>query len=71
MPSPGDLELAIYRVRSAELIVLRQRKILLAMSRRGNPTKMAEDLLETYERILADYRAHLASLLRGEPSGPF
>lgn len=66
----GDIDLAIQRVRRAEIIVLRQKRTLLAMARRGDPTEMAEDLLDTYERILRDYRAHLALLL-GEPPGSF
>jgi hypothetical protein len=71
MPVHGDIEMGRERVRQAELLVLRQRKILLKMSRRGDATGMAEDLLETYERILADYRIHLALLLDKRPQAPF
>lgn len=67
----AEIELATYRVRKAEIIVLRQRKILLQMTRRGDPTEMAEDLLETYERILSDYRVHLDRLLGKEPPETF
>jgi hypothetical protein len=62
----ADIELATFRVRRAEIIVLRQKKILLQMARRGDPTEMAEDLLATYERILGDYRVHLDRLLSKE-----
>jgi hypothetical protein len=37
------------------LLVLRQRKTQFEISRRGVAAGMAEDLVETYERILADY----------------
>jgi len=71
MPMSADIELATYRVRKTEIIVLRQRKIVLQMTRRGDPTGMAEDLLESYERILSDYRTHLTRLLSKEPPDPF
>jgi hypothetical protein len=71
MPSYDDIDTVISRLRIAEKVVLRQRQVLLALARRGHPTAIAEDLLETYEDILMDYRVHLAFLLKGEPSGSF
>lgn len=63
----AEIEMATSRVRKAEAVVLRQRKILLQITHRGDSTEMAEDLLDTYERILSDYRVHLDRLLRKEP----
>ncbi len=67
----GDIELARYRIYRAEIIVLRQRKLLLDAARRGGPVTMAEELLETYEQILTDYRARLQRLVDRDPSDPF
>jgi hypothetical protein len=54
----ADLSLATRHVANGERHVISQRRILAELTKRGRPTRLAADLLDTFERSLRQHVAH-------------
>jgi hypothetical protein len=58
-----EIEMVERHIRVGEALLARQRKVIEILSDKGLPTEMAYILLQNFEEIQSEHRAHLESLL--------
>jgi hypothetical protein len=58
-PGEGTLRIGERHLRQAEARLSAQRALVAALDREGRDTAPATDLVRTFEKTVAEYRAHL------------
>ena len=58
-----EIEMVERHIRVGETLLARQRNVIKNLSDKGLPTEMAYNLLQNFEEIQSEHRAHLERLL--------
>ncbi len=58
-----EIEMVERHIRSGDALLARQRNVIKKLSDKGLPTEMACNLLQNFEEIQSEHRAHLERLL--------